>query len=409
MSMNNTSSVIRAALTLGIFMSAGLAYAQTDCTSAPVNPTGGTSSTLENALQQASNTGLPVRITGYYNIHSPIHVIIRDKLIVDATDATFMAGSDLDGDMFSFDANYIYSSTCGNVEKVDISWKGGLFNVSNALVSRVVPLRDRTPAGRESLISNTADALSIRGVSVLQKVREVTIDGVTVVGTSSSTGIFSDAGGDSGVFIMGAVRGTVKNSVFRGIRDAAIYVSADPDYGYGNNYTITGNTIERAYTGISSKRGPNNVVMKNNVLTDVVLGLSTLPLDVANEGIAATVEITGNTITTAGRAILLQRANGVTVNNNNILQLGGVLAGQSSSINPHGNIFEGIIFEGVQGASNQCIGNTMSGIGGTRKNITTTRGLVGRSYQGHVNTDIVRLNNNFSNLDNNIVGLPSGC
>ena len=89
-----------------MFAGQGLAA---DCSSKPANPNGKTSK-LQNALQQATNTGKPLRLTGTYYIGSDqdasdgktilkgITVTLRKDLIVDATGARFIAKADLDGD-----------------------------------------------------------------------------------------------------------------------------------------------------------------------------------------------------------------------------------------------------------------------------------------------------------------------
>ena len=269
-----------------IFAGQGLAA---DCSSTPANPNG-KASKLQNALQQATNTGKPLRLTGTYYIGSDkdasdgktilkgITVTLRKDLIVDATAARFIAKADLDGDLFSFDTKS-NDNVCENKGQLaDFTWKGGDFDMSRAKVSTVVPITRLTPAGREGK-DKTADALSIRGVvntTNYHKLNELVIEYINFYGTRNNSDPFYKAGGDSGILMTGALKATIRYNNFYGVRDAAVYLSAGGDKGqFGDHFTIHDNYVERAFDGFTSKRGADNIVMRNNVLEDVVVGLST--------------------------------------------------------------------------------------------------------------------------------------
>ncbi|WP_112479726.1 hypothetical protein [Vibrio variabilis] len=171
------------------------AAAAEDCTSAPINPKGDTSK-LQTALQQATNTGSELVLTGTYYISQDTKVYLRNDLKVDASEARFIATEQLDGDMFSFDTHASKSDECGGAGVLaNFDWIGGTFNMSKAKVSTVVPLRYKTPAGREGT-KQTADALSIRGAtsSGKSKLNELLIENIVFIGTENDTDPYYLAG-----------------------------------------------------------------------------------------------------------------------------------------------------------------------------------------------------------------------
>ncbi|RDV26186.1 right-handed parallel beta-helix repeat-containing protein [Alteromonas aestuariivivens] len=373
-----------------------------NCTSTPVNPNGNVSQ-LKDALQQATNTGLPLTITGTYYISSDIKVTLRKDLVVDATGANFIATSSLDGDMFSFDT-VNGDNVCNNENALaDFHWDGGSFNMANAYVSKVVPYTQLTPSGREGT-QNTGDALSIRGVvnsTNYHKLDELIIENITYTGTASSSDPFYLAGGDSAILMTGALKATIRYNNFYGVRDAAVYLSAGGDSGqFGDHFTIHNNYVERAFDGFTSKRGADNIVMRDNDLVDVAVGLSVKSV---NQGWQATnITIKRNTIDKAMRAISLETANNVTVDDNTIDNLGDVVANQSSTVanfNSFSDAFEGISLIGVQG-TNVVSNNSINGItGSSREGATTTWGIVTRSYEGRSTTGVTKTTNSFYKLD----------
>lgn len=371
-----------------------------NCTSTPVNPNGNANQ-LQDALQQATNTGQPLRLTGTYYISNDTKVYLKKDLTVDATGASFIATSNLDGDMFSFDANTIKSDECNSASVLaDFSWKGGDFNMANAKVATVVPLAWKTPAGREGTKA-TGDALSIRGVKQngVNKLNELLIENISFTGTQNSSDPYYLAGGDSGILMGGALKATIRNNSFYGVRDAAIYVTATGENGeYGDHFTITGNYVERAYDGVTSKRGADNIRMENNNMLDVVVGLS---IKRVFDGWTATnVKIKNNTITASVRPISVERANNVTITGNEIFDLGAVVANSSNPTNIYGQQYEGIALNGVQG-TNLVSDNTVNGITGVgnREGDTTTWGVVTRTEDGRATTGETISNNNFYKLD----------
>ncbi|SBT15709.1 right-handed parallel beta-helix repeat-containing protein [Vibrio celticus] len=332
-----------------------------DCTSAPINPKGDTSK-LQAALQQATNTGTELVLTGTYYISQDTKVYLRNDLKVDASEASFIATKQLDGDMFSFDTHTSKSDECGGASVLaNFDWTGGTFNMSKAKVSTVVPLRYKTPAGREGT-KQTADALSIRGAtnSGRSKLNELLIEDIVFIGTENDTDPYYLAGGDSGILMTGALKAIIRNSSFFGVRDAAIYVSAGGVSGeYGDHFTLVNNYVERAYDGITSKRGADNIKMQNNIMNDVVVGLS---IKRVYDGWTATnINISENSVSKSVRPISVERANDVVIDSNRIDNLGSIVADSPKPTNKYGQQYEGIALNGAQG-SNRVTNNIINGI-----------------------------------------------
>lgn len=395
---NNIKQLLSTSLVLGLMTSSCFTMAANNCSSDPVNPAGNASK-LKEALQQATNTGKPLRLTGTYYIGTDLQVFLKKDLVVDATGAKFIATSNLDGDMFSFDSHSSKSNECNSTNVLaNFEWKGGDFNMANAKVSTVVPITSRTPEGREGTKA-TADALSIRGVKSdgKSKLNELTIENITFTGTKSSNDHFYLAGGDSGILMIGALKATIKNNKFYGVRDAAIYVSAGGENGkYGDHFTLSNNYVERAYDGITSKRGADNIKMLNNTMKDVAVGLS---IKRVYDGWTATnVVIKGNKVTGAARAISVERANNVVIDNNEILDLGDTVANENRPVNKYGNHYEGISLNGVQG-TNVIKNNDIKGITGSREGSTTTYGIVTRFEDGRETTGLSKVDNSFYKLN----------
>ncbi|MDC9526806.1 right-handed parallel beta-helix repeat-containing protein [Pseudoalteromonas sp. Angola-30] len=361
-------------IALALSATSGLAQAvQNSCSKKPFNPASGNYSQLVEALQRATNTGVPVTITGDFTISKPITIVVRKDLTVNASGATFTSATGLDGDMFSIDAVKSASDQCrySNKRNANVSWKGGYFEFSKSDNSAVVPIQSLVPPSRQG-VQKTGDALSIRGAwtNGPQRIDNALVDGVLMRGTLGSDKVFSDAGGDSGVFISSVKRGEVRNSEFYGIRDAGIYVSANgQNANMRSEYHLINNVIKRAFDGISSKRGADGIVMRGNEIVDTAVGLSikqNLPGRVASN-----ITIENNEINRSVRAILLENTRNSKVNNNAIVNLGGKVAGSESALGGGGK-YRGVTFENLDGTLNQMKNNNFSADGSTsqRRNKT---------------------------------------
>ncbi|NMW32031.1 hypothetical protein HKD42_08155 [Altererythrobacter sp. RZ02] len=397
---------------------------------------------ITTSLQQAANKGDTLTIpAGTYNIDDPggVSVIIKNAdFAIIATGVVFVAGSNVNSDIIDFDATTSsFSAACGGDALVNVSWTGGEIDISRAHLSGTVP--QGTSVGATTTgnpVASTTDGLSIRGAtggtSPRAKVDAVTIDGLTVVGApissanrttyltdpnnaaavDSTTDTWRNAGGDSGVFVMGAQSALIENSVFFGIRDASIYMSAAPyNASFGANYVMRNNQFYGGFDGISSKRGAQSITMEGNVFVNVVRGVSleslAQPLRDTNgqtsERIVQPVLIRDNVFNGAQRAVQVESANMVTVSGNLIRNLGARVAGQNGPVRY--NRYEGIVLEGVTNAS--VAGNQIAGIGGARQNASNTVGITVGPHQGIVgpimssNVDIAA-DNILTNLDSNI-------
>ncbi|WP_112479725.1 right-handed parallel beta-helix repeat-containing protein [Vibrio variabilis] len=197
----------------------------------------------------------------------------------------------------------------------------------------------------------------------------------------------------------GALKATIRNNSFFGVRDAAIYVSAGGESGeYGDHFTLVNNYVERAYDGITSKRGADNIKMQNNVMHDVVVGLS---IKRVYDGWTATnINISDNSVSNSVRPISVERANDVVIDSNRIDNLGSIVANSPTPTNKYGKQYEGIALNGVQG-SNRVTNNIINGItqDGSRERDTTTWGIVLRPEDGRETTNVTIEGNIYFRLD----------
>ncbi|MGJ8691828.1 MAG: hypothetical protein ACSHW0_05055 [Thalassotalea sp.] len=396
------AQLIKAVITSFLFTTS---YSYADCNDAPINPPSGDVSALQTALQNATNTGQSVRITGTFNISEDMKIWLRKDLIVDATGATFRATSNLDGDMFSIDSNAIKSEQCSSTGLADVKWIGGTFVMADAKMSTVIPyshLSDQTRIGTKA----TADAISIRGThntssGLYHKLDRVEISAITYYGTDEgnkhSTKAFWQAGGDSAILMGGALSANISDNEFYGVRDVAIYVSADNPTGiYGDHFTMDNNYIERAFDGIASKRGADNIKMRNNECNDVAICLSIKNL--LSGRTATNVTIHDNKIIKGVRAISLERVNNASVQNNIIIRLGDKVANISNTVSgsqdlqKYSSAYEAISLMGVQYST---ISNNDISASTTRTS-SLTWGIVQRSHDGRNTSNINKSNNSYN-------------
>lgn len=342
---------------------------------------------IEAAMQRATNAGGTLVIpAGTYNMTraTGVMVSLKNSFTVDATGAVFLVGGQQEGDVFSIDTNTdsFRGSACGNTAKADVTWIGGEFDLRGMMVSTSVPINS-LDTDQPTSTQATADALSIRGANArsgkrTQKLGAVTVRNLKVTG---SDGSWRTAGGDSGLFIGGATSALIEDSQFFGIRDAAIYLSADDkDSAIGGNYTVRRVTVEGSYDGVTSKRGAGNILYENNVITDTVVGLSIKAL---RDNLHATgVTMTGNDLRRCVRCILVENANDVVIDNNRLYEVGNRVAGDNTPTNARGRQYEGIALEGTQGTIH-VRGNVLEGtLDEARAQAVTTWAHVTRDFRG---------------------------
>lgn len=394
---------------------------------------------ITTSLQQAANKGDTLTIpAGIYNINDPggVSVALMNKdFAINASGAIFVAGPNVNADLIGFDAvSASFAGPCGGSALVDVSWSGGEINISQAHLSGTVPQGTGTGATTVgSPVAGTTDGLSIRGATggttPRAKADAVTILNLTVVGApisdanriafladpgtmaavDSQSDTWRNAGGDSGIFVMGAGSALIENSTFFGIRDASIYMSAAPyDAALGGNYVIRNNRFYGGFDGISSKRGAQNITMDGNVFVNVVRGVSTeslsQPLRDTNgqtvERIVQPLVMTNNVFNGVVRAIQVEAANNVTVSGNLIRNLGARVA-QSDSPTRYSR-YEGIVFEGV--TNGRIENNQIRGVEGARAAASSTVGITIGSHAGIAGriasaNNVIADTNLFINLD----------
>jgi hypothetical protein len=351
---------------------------------------GGNSGLLQRVLQTATNVGRKLTIEGTYRISSDRKVQINRSLNVDATKARFIATTSLDGDMFSFDVKPS-SFDCPRDPK--FTWLGGRFDAWDGKTSTVIPGKQSSNKGDSGEgVAKTADALSIRGGArvtegnrqvMKRHLGDVDIRRISVYGTERSSEDYRYAGGDSGILMIAAKSAYIRNNKFYGIRDAAVYLSADNDNGnLGDNYTLIDNYAERVFDGFTSKRGADNIRFEKNRVVDAVVGISTKSTNYDNDKWnAKNVQVKNNTVTRAMRAISLERSDDVVIEDNNIVDLGGIVAGETgnrANLSSFSNDFEGISLNGVRG-SYSIKNNSIKGVNASTRGVFA---LVRRTFDG---------------------------
>lgn len=212
---------------------------------------------------------------GVYNFGKTVDVRLGTKTLnVTATGAEFVSKA-IDGDLIR-----INGGGSSGAPKPDVTWTGGEFNIVNQRLGKVRPDRGTGDAAflrreaaakltRESgakvskvATQDTADAIHIRGS---ERIGTLTIDRINVIG---SNGTWRSAGGDSGVFVTDVENAVVKNSRFKGLRDAGVYISdsATRDKPRTKSVIVENNLVEDSYDGVTAKRGVDNVTFRNNTL-----------------------------------------------------------------------------------------------------------------------------------------------
>lgn len=260
-------------------------------------------------ISKALSDGGDVRFQkGNYNFTEGIDVRLgQTNLNVTATGANFISDG-IDGNLFTINGGGKRGTT-----KPVVTWTGGTFDIRNQRLSttRPLPKGELAPDGSRgkdgkvrsleeyeaaqqlTLNSNpkkkvdklgkraTADAIHVRGN---ERIKDLTIDRIEVVGSNKD---WRTAGGDSGVFATDVDDITIKNSKFKGLRDAGIYVSDTADKYFPTkkgekrerrprtkSVTLENNLVEDSYDGITAKRGVDGVTFRNNVLIGNEVGAS---------------------------------------------------------------------------------------------------------------------------------------
>jgi hypothetical protein len=195
-----------------------------------------------------------------------VNATISDSItVLCAEGAVFKADTNLDNDIIRINADASgYTAT----RNLSVNWSGGKFDQRLQRNSTVVPYSgDFPPANPGS--SATADGFSIRG--------EVDVSGTPTAGfyritikdvetLASDQKHWENAGGDSGMFVSGAVHIHVSNGIFIGNRDLGIYASGLSSGAItGGSCYIGQNKFYGCMFGASTKRLMSNVQIVNNI------------------------------------------------------------------------------------------------------------------------------------------------
>lgn len=256
---------------------------------------------------------------GVWDFSSSVNVSLRRSLDVTATNAVFKSNG-IDGDLFRFFV------TATAPDDLSVQWAGGTFDVTDQQNSRVIPYIKQGAPVKNMGERNTADALSIRGThedretqASTLKIEAVSISNVNVVATDPGEN-WKTAGGDSGIFII-AGSAVIQDSYFRGLRDDAIYLSADGNLNQiGGNYVVDNVTIEGSVKAIAVQRGADNVVIKNSRLLHNEIGIvidgtdDNSPKDVVSRNIF----IANNEIMGAWLGVRLSDVDNISITGNRI-------------------------------------------------------------------------------------------
>ncbi len=397
---------------------------------------------ITTSLQEAASKGDTLTIPeGTYNIDDPagVSVTIQNKdFAIVATGAVFLAGPNVNSDIIDFDATSgSFSDYCGGETLVNIDWTGGELDISKTHLSGTVPQGGSvggTSVGTPT--ASTTDGLSFRGATggtnPRAKVDNVTIKDLTIVAApitpgnrtaylanpetapaiDSESDTWRNAGGDSGVFVMGAGSALIENSKFFGIRDASIYMSAAPyDASLGGNYNMKNNFFYGGFDGIATKRGAQRITMDGNVFVNVVRALAVESLagplrstnDQTSERIVDPVVITNNVLNGTQRGIQVESANNVTISDNIIRNHGSRVSMQNNPVRY--TRYEGIV---IEGATNGTVSdNQIIGVDGGRADASTTVGITIGRHDGITRSIpssniTISANNIFTDLDSNI-------
>jgi hypothetical protein len=151
---------------------------------------------------------------------------------------------------------------------ITVDWDGGFFDQRSQKNSTVIPFPTDYPPANPGA-SSTCDGLSIRGNyndgSVKNGMSRITVKNAQFVAGTH----WNLAGGDSGLFAMGAELIEVFNNRFVGSRDLGFYGSWDDTAGtVGGRINCVGNDFVNCFFGASVKRSAQGFDISRNTFTN---------------------------------------------------------------------------------------------------------------------------------------------
>lgn len=191
-------------------------------------------------------------------------------------------------------------------EGIDVDWDGGFFDQRNQRNSTVVPFMAEYPPTKPGM-SSTCDGLSIRGYytskdgvkSGIRKAHARRV--VTMAGEH-----WQSAGGDTGVFIGGALEQKIELCYFKGNRDLGAYPSAHESGKLKCSVSVEGNVFDSCFHGASAKRGFKSIQITKNTFINCVRAAQSEFISVRNKN----VNIYNNTFIGCGINARCQKTDG---------------------------------------------------------------------------------------------------
>ncbi|MCP4879676.1 MAG: hypothetical protein GY905_03950, partial [Gammaproteobacteria bacterium] len=177
--------------------------------------------------------------------------------------------------------------------------------------------------------TNTADAIYITGEAAgKNNFKKVDIQGVTTYAGEH----WEVGGGDSGVFVTGAISTIIANNVFQGNRDLGYYGSALPnqtDDVENSSQTLYGNKCISCFHGLGGKRSISGLQVTGNTLYNCVRGVT---IEEVQDYTVKGAIIGNNSFVMCQVAARINNCYGTAVNNNTV-RYHGCLDSNGDAIN----------------------------------------------------------------------------
>lgn len=273
------------------------------------DPTGQTSSkdAIVAALQYGGDIYFP---DGQYFIPGEgddtggvFATIIKSLNVICSPGAKFFTDS-LDNDFIRIE---VPSNGIGlPVGGITVDWDGGFFDQRNQKNSTVVPFMAEYPPANPGS-SATADSVSIRGFYTDGGVVKSGVKRATCRRVVTFAGEhWQSAGGDSGVFIGGALEQIIEWCYFKGNRDLGAYPSAHESGQLKCSVTVQNNVFDTCFHGAAAKRGFSKIDITKNTFVNCVRAAQSEFISVRNKNVG----IYNNTFIGCGTNARVQQSDG---------------------------------------------------------------------------------------------------
>lgn len=216
---------------------------------------------------------------------------------------------------------------------ITVEWHGGQFDQTNQKVSTSVPFFAQYPPPlAKQGASATCDGLSIRlsytdgggnpqaGASLLW------VTGVKTYGGPH----WETAGGDSGLFLSGALNLIAEGNQCRGNRDLGIYISRDVGGPFGGRVAALNNQFESCFYGVAIKRNFSNYELSGNTGVNCVVVVTTSYITSGNGFIGGSIH--SNTGYNCNQIVRAQYASQCGIFSNHSYQAGAYLEDGTTAV-----------------------------------------------------------------------------